>query len=272
MAGPTVANIGVGAPMATGGISIFAAGASLPTDVTPISPAGATRLGYVADDGLRPSGERTSTPIYDWGGDLIYSPQENHSTAFQFKLYSAFDADTLKEVFGSENVTTIGDLTIVEETGSPLGIHPWMFDMRDGNKRVRIVPPEAQVTGITEGPFVRNGLQSFDCTLTCYKDSNGRKAYRYYNKNAAVGAGLPVVTSQVPAGPFDEGGGEILVLSGTNFTGTSAVTVGATPVLDFQIVDNRTLSIITPAKAAGAHDVVVTNGVGAGTAYSVTYV
>lgn len=271
MAGPTVANIGVGAPMATGGIMIFAAGATLPTDVTPVSPAGATKLGLVADDGLRPSGERTSTPIYDWGGDLIYSPQENHSTAFQYKLYSTFDVDVLREAFGTENVSTVGDLTIVEETGSPLGIHPWLFDMRDNNKRVRIVAPEAQVTAITEGPFVRNGLQSFDMTLTCYKDGNGRKAYRYYNKNAAADAGLPVVNSRAPGGDLAVGGGEILVLSGTNFTGTTGVTVDGDAVLDFQVIDNRTLSVITPAQLAGTYDLVVTNATGAGTAFSVTY-
>ncbi|WP_342800972.1 IPT/TIG domain-containing protein [Nocardia sp. No.11] len=271
MAGPTVANIGVGAPLASGGISIFAPGASLPTDVTPITPAGATRLGYVADDGLRPSGERTSSPIYDWAGDLIYSPQDQHSTAFQFKLYSAFDPDTLKEAFGSENVTTIGDLTIVEETGSPLGIHPWMFDMRDGSKRARIVPAEAQVTAITEGPFVRNGLQSFDCTLTCYKDANGVKAYRYYNANAAAGAGLPVVSSRTPAGNLPTAGGDLLILRGTNFTGTTGVTIGGTAVLDLEVVDNRTLTVIVPAKTAGTHNLVVTNAAGAGTPLSVTY-
>lgn len=271
MAGPSVANIGVGAPLATGGVSIFAPGATLPTDVTPLAPAGATRLGYVGDDGLRPSGQRTSTDIYDWAGDLIYSPQDQHSTQFQIKIYSAFDADTLTEAFGSENVTTVGDLVIVEETGSPLGIHPWMFDMRDGDKRVRIVPPEAQVTSVTEGPFVRNGLQSFDLTLTCYKDANGVKAYRYYNKNAAVGAGLPVVNSRTPSGPLPTAGGDLVVLRGSNFTGTTGVTVGGTAVLDLEVVDNRTLTVIVPAKTAGTHNVVVTNATGAGTAFPVTY-
>lgn len=271
MAGNSVANIGTGGPGGTGGISIFAAGASLPTDVVPLAPAGATKLGYVAKDGIRPSGQRTSTDIYDWAGDLIYSPQDQHSTQFQFKLLSSFDPDVLTEAFGSDNVVTVGDLTIVEETGSPLGIHPWMFDMRDNNKRVRIVPAEAQVTGISEGPMVTNDLQSFDVTLTCYKDANGVKAYRYYNKNAAIGAGLPVVTARSPIGNLATAGGEILVLSGTNFTGTTGVTVDGDPVLDFQVIDNRTLSIITPVQAAGTYNLVVTNASGAGTAFSVTY-
>lgn len=271
MAGPTVANIGVGAPLATGGITVFPAGATLPTDVTPTLPSNGTRLGLVADDGLRPSGERTSTPIYDWGGDLIYSPQENHSTVFQFRLYSAYDADVLAEAFGSENVSTVGDLTIVEETGSPLGIHPWMFDMRDGDKRTRIVAPEAQVTGITEGAFVRNGLQSFDMTLTCYKDANGRKAYRYYNKNAAAGAGLPVVSSRTPSTDLATAGGQLIELSGTNFDGTTGVIIDGDAVEAFIVNDNRTLTVVTPVQAAGTYNLVVTNATGAGPAFEVTY-
>lgn len=271
MAGNSVANIGVGAPLATGGISIFQAGASTPTDVTPLAPPGATRMGYVADDGLRPSGERTSTPIYDWAGDLIYSPQENHSSQFQFKLYSSFDADVLAEVFGTENVTTIGDLIVVRETGSPLGIHPWMFDMRDGKKRVRIVADEAQVTNVVEGPFVRNGLQSFDVTLTCYKDANGDKARRYYNKNTALSVGLPVVNAQTPAGPLNIAGGQLIELSGANFDGTSAVTVDGDPVEAFLVNDNRTLTVVTPPQPAGTYDLVVVTPVGSGPAFAVTY-
>jgi hypothetical protein len=271
MAGNSVANIGVGAPLATGGISIFQPGATTPTDVTPLAPAGATRMGYVADDGLRPSGERSSTPIYDWAGDLIYSPQENHSTAFQFKLYSSYDADVLAEVFGTENVTTVGDLVIVKETGSPLGIHPWMFDMRDGKKRTRIVSDEAQVTNVVEGPFVRNGLQSFDVTLTCYKDATGEKARRYYNKNTALAVGLPVVNAQSPVGPLDTGGGQLFELSGANFDGTTGVTIDGDPVEAFIVNDNRTLTIVTPPQTAGTYNLIVTTAVGAGPAYSVTY-
>ena len=157
---------------------VAAAGTTLPIGVSSATTS-FVKLGYVGDDGLRPSGTRTSTDIFDWGGDLIYSPQENHSTQFQIKLLAAFDGDVLGEVFGEAFVTTVGSLTTVEETGEPLGIHPWLFDMRDGDKRTRIVVPVGQITAVTEGPFVRNALQSFDCTITCYKDDAGRKAYRY---------------------------------------------------------------------------------------------
>ncbi|AHH22106.1 IPT/TIG domain-containing protein [Nocardia nova SH22a] len=269
MAGASVAKIGVGAPnRVTGGIMVFAPGDTLPVGVSGDASAG-TKLGYVADDGLRPSGERSSTDIFDWAGDLIYSPQDQHSAQFQFKLYGAFDADVLTEVFGEENVTTVGSLITVTETGSPLGVHPWLFDMRDGGKKARFVVPEGQITAATEDPLIRNGLQAFDCTLTCYKDEAGVKVYRYYDDGSSPAA--PIIGSAAPTGTIDADGGELLVLTGANFTGTTGVKVGGTDVLDFQIVNDQTLTIITPAHAAGAVTIVATNAAGASAGFPVTY-
>jgi len=63
------------------------------------------------------------------------------------------------------------------------------------------------------------------------------------------------------AGPA--AGGEIITVRGIGFTGTVGVTVGGTAATDFEVVDNFTLVIVTPAHAAGAVAVVVTNGTGA---------
>ncbi|KIA63002.1 IPT/TIG domain-containing protein [Nocardia vulneris] len=268
MAGNSVARIGVGAPLATGGVLVAAAGTALPTGVTG-STASYTKLGYVADDGLRPSGERSSTPIYDWAGDLIASPQENHSAQFQFKLYAVYDPDVLSEVFHEDNVTTVGSLTTVEETGEPLEIHPWVFDIKDGSKRARFAVPLGQITGVAEDPIVRNGLMAFDVTLECYKDENGVKVYRYYDNGAAAAA--PTITSREPVGNLATAGGELLILTGTGFVGTTAATVGGTAVGDFQIYNDQTLAIITPAKSAGSYNVVVTNATGPSAGLSVTY-
>lgn len=269
MAGASVAKIGVGAPnRVTGGIMVAPQGTTLPVGVSGDVTTW-TKMAYVADDGLRPSGERSSTDIFDWAGDLIYSPQDQHSAQFQFKLLAAFDRDVLSEVFGSDNVTTVGSLTTVKETGSPLGVHPWLFDMRDTAKKARFVIPAGQITAVSEDPLIRNGLQAFDCTLNCYKDESGVKVYRYYDDGSAPAA--PIIGSVAPTGTIDAAGGEILVLTGANFTGTSGVTVGGTEALDFQIVDDQTLSIITPAGTAGSASIVVTNAAGTSAGFPVTY-
>ncbi len=268
MAGNSVANIAVAVPMATGGVMVAPAGTALPEGVDSATT-GFTALGYVADDGLRPAGERTSTSIYDWAGKEIYSPQENHSSKFQIKLYAALDSDVLSEVFGEDNVTTVGSLTTVHETGSPLGIHPWLFNMRDNAKRVRFAIPNGQITACTEGPMVRNALQSFDVTLTCYEDENGRKVYRYYDNGTAASA--PVISSRAPSGNLATAGGDILYLTGTNFVGTTGVTVGGTAAADFFVVDDQHLILTTPAKSAGSHNIVATNATGASAGFAVTF-
>ncbi|MGW3545896.1 IPT/TIG domain-containing protein [Nocardia niigatensis] len=268
MAGASVAKIGVGAPnRVTGGIMVAPAGTVLPTGVSS-AVTSFTKVGYVADDGIRPSGQRSSTDIYDWAGDLIYSPQDQHSTQFQFKLLSAFDADVLGEVFGYENVTTVGSLITVLETGSPLPVHPWMFDMRDGGKKARIPVPAGQITAVSEDPMVRNGLQAFDVTLTCYKDENGVKAYRYYDDGSTPAA--PVISSHSPAS-VGTAGGDLLQLTGSGFTGTVGATVGGTAAPEFLVVSDSMLIITVPAKTAGSQNVIVTNGVGPSAAHAVTY-
>lgn len=268
MAGNSVAKIAVATPMATGGVMVAPVGTSLPVGVS-AATTGFTALGYAADDGLRPAGERTSASILDWAGDEIYSPQESHSVKFQLKLYAALDGDTLVEVFGDDNVTTVGSLTTVTETGSPLPVHPWLFDMRDNDKRVRIVVPNGQITACTEGPYVRNALLSFDVTISCYKDDSGKKTYRYIDDGTAAAA--PTISGRAPSGNLATAGGDILYVTGTNFVGTTAATIGGTNVADFYVVDDQHLIVTTPAKSAGSYNLVVTNATGASSGFSLTF-
>jgi hypothetical protein len=75
------------------------------------------------------------------------------------------------------------------------------------------------------------------------------------------------VTSISPATGVPAGGTTITIV-GTNFTPTasaSAVTFGGTNATDIVVVDDTTITCKTPAKTAGAYDVVVTTDAGAAT-------
>lgn len=63
------------------------------------------------------------------------------------------------------------------------------------------------------------------------------------------------------AGPA--AGGELVVISGQNFTGVISVTVGGTNATDYEVNSPFQITAITPAKVAGVHNFVVTNGTGA---------
>jgi IPT/TIG domain-containing protein len=73
---------------------------------------------------------------------------------------------------------------------------------------------------------------------------------------------VPVVYSlSDTGGPI--AGGEIIRVSGYNFNGITAVTVGATAATDWEVISPYMLELITPAHSAGAAVVVITNPTGA---------
>ena len=72
----------------------------------------------------------------------------------------------------------------------------------------------------------------------------------------------PTVTSLSYPGSAtaaDTAGGETITITGTGFVSGASVTVGGTAAPAVSFVSATTLTITTPAKAAGDYDVVVTN-------------
>lgn len=57
-------------------------------------------------------------------------------------------------------------------------------------------------------------------------------------------------------------GGTAIVISGTNFSGASGVTVGGVAATSFVVVGNERITCVTPAGTAGAKSVVVQDDAG----------
>jgi hypothetical protein len=58
--------------------------------------------------------------------------------------------------------------------------------------------------------------------------------------------GPPTVTAVVPDNG-SSGGGTLIVISGTNFQGTTAVTFGMTPATSFTVINSTTINATSPA-------------------------
>lgn len=81
------------------------------------------------------------------------------------------------------------------------------------------------------------------------------------------GATAPVVASVTPEGATD---GDLLTISGSGFLGTTAITIGATPVDDYTVVNGASIIAVLPLGDAGDVPVVVTNAIGASAAFTFT--
>lgn len=189
MALPDTDFIGAGTPniAVTGGVLAGPLTAPVPTTAVATINAAIKPLGYVSEDGLEAQGERTVNAIKDWNADIIAQLQTEHSVRFSLTLYGAWDEDVLGEVFGADNLTVTpatgssGKLITVKETGSVLPNRRWIFDMKTGDKKLRIVLPNARVTEVAERAYVAGELAGFQVTVEAYKDDDGVKAYRYYD-------------------------------------------------------------------------------------------
>lgn len=180
----TVGNILQGKPLTTGGVSVGTSGASLPTTAA-AALTGFTALGYVSDAGLAESQARTTDKIKAWGGDVVKVVQSEFSVSYTFTLYETLNADVLKAVHGDSNVTTTsatstaGTLQSVKVNGDTMPKLPWVFDMRDGDAKIRVVVPLGQVTAVGDITYSDTGLIGYPVTLEAFADASGNQAYKY---------------------------------------------------------------------------------------------
>lgn len=170
----------------TGGILGAPLGSTLPTDSTTAVDAAFKPHGYVGEDGLSMSIARSTEKIRAWGGDTVRVVQTEHDVTFTWTLLEA-SAEAAKAVFGDNNVTvtpagrTAGTKLDIAVKGDPLPEKAWVFDMKDGAKRGRVVVPNGQITETGDTQFVHSNATGWEVTLEATPDANGVKAYIYWD-------------------------------------------------------------------------------------------
>lgn len=180
-----VSNVVAGKPLATGGILIAPTTTVLPTGVSTAPNAAFLSAGYVGEDGLTKNNGRSIEKIRAWGGDTVKVTQTEHTLTFQFTFIESLNTDVLKTVYGTTNVTTTaatvstGTLQAVKITGEVLPHKAYIFEMKDGNAKVRICVPDGQITEIGETTYSDAAVIGYQVTIECFPDSSGVKAYEY---------------------------------------------------------------------------------------------
>lgn len=178
-------NTVIGAPSSTGGLRVGDTSVALPTGTKAAIDPALKFVGLVSEDGLEESPERSTDDIRAWGGDIARTVQSEYGLKVTFTLISRTEV-TLKEVFGQDNVITTVDsddpgtsLRTIVKNEKQLPFRAWVADIMDGDRRLRLVYPNAQITEIGSTQFVHSDLIKYELTLTCYKDSSGNNGYEY---------------------------------------------------------------------------------------------
>ena len=168
-------------PKVGGAVYIAPVGTALPTSADAALNAAFKSLGYISEDGLSNTNAPESENIKAWGGDIVLTIQESRDDTFTFKLIEALNADVLKAVYGSENVTVGNDDEItVSASNKAIEAASWVIDMiLKDNTPKRIVIPSGTLSDVGDIVYKTNEAVGYDVTITAAVDASGNTHYEY---------------------------------------------------------------------------------------------
>ena len=185
-------NVVAGHPLATGGVLKAPTGTALPTDVATALNAAFKSVGYIASDGVEQTVARDTDTIRAWGTDIVKVTQTSYGVSFQMTFIEALNAEAAKAAFNTANVTvtaatvSAGNLLAVKLNSTSLEHFSWVFEVRDGDAKVRIVVPDGQITEVGQVKYADGDVIGYQVTITAYPNSSGDSAYVYTDDGQTV--------------------------------------------------------------------------------------
>lgn len=129
--------------------------------------------GYVSEDGISKTVDRSTDKIKDWNGDTILITQSDHSVTLQVTFMEGANAEVLKMVAGENNVTVTGDTIKVVENADELPHRSIAFTIKGGNgSKILVFAPDAQATEVGDVSYVRSDVIKYQVTLECFGVDN----------------------------------------------------------------------------------------------------
>lgn len=169
----------------TGAILSAPNGTALPADEVAVVAAAFKDSGYISDSGLKIGTEQSSTDITDWSGNLVRSIMAAYGNTLTWE-HLEWNEQSLKNFLGEGNVTvtqTTGSPTKITAkfNGDEMPVKPWVFNIKDGVRKIRVVVPNGQVSERGEISFVKTEAVKLPITLKTFPDASGNHIYVYSN-------------------------------------------------------------------------------------------
>jgi hypothetical protein len=192
MANPTASKVVAGKPSVVGGAFYGPTATAGPVDGTTALGVGFTGLGYIGDDGLSETVDRSTDKKKAWGGDVVKIVQTDFGATIKLTLIESLNSDVLKAVYGDGNVSTTaatateGTEHKVQVNSDILPMKSWVFEIRDDPAKIRIYVESGQVTEIGEVKYTESDLTGYEITIECFPDADGNAFVKYINDGVTV--------------------------------------------------------------------------------------
>ena len=141
-----------------------------------------TDSGWISEDGVTFSQDMSTADLTEWNGAKVRTLLDSYSGTLQYtELETSYES--MCRMVGASNVTRTAATTT---TGTQLKVafgpelppaSAWLFLIKDGDRRMMIYLPNAQVSAVDTVSFVRNDAVKWTFTLTCNADSTGKSIY-----------------------------------------------------------------------------------------------
>ena len=188
----TVSYVSVGKPKVAGAIYMAAKGTTLPAD-SAASLSAYTALGYVSEDGVTNTNSPESDTVKAWGGDTVLTLQTSKEDKFKFTLIESLNADVLKAVYGSDNVSgALATGLTVHANSTQLPACVWVIDMvLTDSAAKRIVIPEGQLAEVGDIVYKDDEAIGYEITINALPSStiSGDTHIEYIKAAASGGTG-----------------------------------------------------------------------------------
>lgn len=180
----------------TGAVQVAKVGTEAPTDARTKLPTDAwgSGLGYIGEDGITVSGLiAAGDAIRDWSKKKIRTTDGEADPSVSMPSIQV-DEDLVKVLLNE------GDYEIAKATsehgnqirmmwsGNPGPERAISISMKDGDRRVRVYIPDAQVTDLDDVSFKPDSANTYAMTLSLNADSTGHYCYFMYDDGEVVAA------------------------------------------------------------------------------------
>lgn len=155
-----------------------------PTSTTSTNPATAEDIGYVSEDGIAIETDRGVEVIRDWNLDDVRMLLTEHSAILTFTIIS-WTVEGLRAYFGAENVDDGATEITVRINSKEIGNRGWMFNMKDMDRKRRVVIPNGAIESQGELVFRKGEQTPLEIQVRALVDAVGEKIYIYTEKTAA---------------------------------------------------------------------------------------